>query len=134
MDWPDYHVAALAMIGYREARGEGDEGIRAVMHVVRNRVNSGWGDWDKVITAKNQFSSFTVLGDSQTIVWPTKPNALFDTCMQLATVVYGGNDPDPTNGAVYYYNPQTATSQWFLDNIVAKHQKVATLGHHEFFK
>jgi len=134
VDWPDYHVAALAMVGYREARGEGEEGIRAVMHVVRNRVLSGWGDWDAVITGKNQFSSFTILGDSQTIVWPKKPTPLFDTCMKLATVVYAGSDPDPTNGATFYYNPDTATSKWFIDNVVAKREKVATLGHHVFFK
>jgi len=130
-----YDKTVLKLLGYREAAGEGCLGIRAVMHVVDNRVQAGWGSWLHVITAHNQFSSMSVLGDGQTIVWPIWEDPTFLECDDLAEKVYTHTDTDdPTNGALYYYNPKTATSQWFIDNIVNKKQKVAVIGHHEFFR
>ncbi len=129
----EYEIFLLQRVGYLEARGEGCDGIRAVMHVVDNRVTAGWGNYTHVITAHNQFSSMSVLGDSQTIVWPIWEDPIFSMCGDLADKVYGHTDPDLTNGALYYYNPATATSQWFMDNIATR-PKVATIGHHVFFK
>lgn len=134
MNWPDYNTALLAVVGYREARGEGPEGIRAVMNVIKNRVTAGWGDWSKVITGKNQFTSISVPGDSQTVVWPAKPDPIFDSCMQIATDVYTGTGADTTGGALFYGNPRDLTSTWFINNVVNKRQKTVTIGHHDFYK
>jgi N-acetylmuramoyl-L-alanine amidase len=140
MIWDDYYKALLAITLYREGRGEGGSDLHAkqdalegIAWVVRNRVTAKWGDWDHVITKKWQFSSLTAPGDSQLVVWPDSPDVIFELCMQVAEAVFNGVGADPTNGALYYYNPKTATSQWFIDNVVNKLTKTATIGNHEFF-
>lgn len=135
MTWDDYYASLLALTAWREARGEGREGMRAVMHVIRNRVVAAPSsiDYGHVITKKWQFSSMTATGDGELVDWPNRPDPAFQLAMDLVPSVMDGSDPDITNGALYYYNPATATSQWFKDNIADKMPKVATIGHHEFF-
>lgn len=126
----------LAICLWREARGEGIVGMRAVGWVIRNRVMKLGQPWFKVITSKNQFSSMSVLGDSQTIVWGDPSILPFQEVCQLAKLIYEGTDTDPTNGALYYYNPVTATSKWFKENIVDnpdEHPSLGTIGNHTFY-
>jgi hypothetical protein len=111
----DYEKALLALVMYREARGDGMEAMRAVGHVVANRVAAKWGDWSKVITKHDQFSSMSVLGDSQNIVWI---NPITQPLLDAAEAVYGGNDPDVTLGAMYYANERTEDSEWYKTNII----------------
>lgn len=134
VNWQDYNTSLLAVVAYREARGEGPEGIRAVMNVIKNRVNAGWGDWSKVITGRNQFTSISVPGNSQTVIWPAKPDPIFDTCMAIATDVMAGTSADNTGGALYYGNPRDITSSWFINNVVNKRPKTASIGLHDFYK
>lgn len=136
MKWDDYNKALLALVTWREARNQPREGQRAVMHVIHNRVLKNWGSIEHVICAPNQFSSFTVKGDSQLVMWPKTPDPAFEQIMQLVDGVLDGTDPDLTNGALYYYNPATATSGWFQSNIAgnaAEHPQVAQIGAHVFF-
>lgn len=128
----DFNKSLLLLLVYREARGEGPDGMRAVAHVVRNRVSKGWGDWIGVMTKPNQFSSLSVLGDGQTIVWPAATNV--DSLTDMVESVYSGSDEDPTNGALYYANEVTATSGWYKTNIIDSGQHPVTLhlGHHTF--
>lgn len=106
-----------ALCAWREARSEGIEGMRAVLHVINNRHKESGQSWAEEIAKKNQFSAMTVLGDSQTVVYPKETDQLFDSAMALAFLIYSQCDPDPTNGATFYWNPKTATSKWFRDNI-----------------
>lgn len=136
MEWIDYNRAILALCVWREARGEGLEGMRACAHVVSNRVRAHWGDYSKVIAAKNQFSSMTVLGDSQTVLWPIRPNSMFEAAMDIAEKVYVETDIDITHGALYYANLDTLTSQWFKEQILGRpdeHPITAKIGAHTFF-
>lgn len=131
----NYDTFLLALTMQREARGEGRDGMRAVGHVVRNRNLAGWGSIYDCITKKNQFSSISVLGDSQTIYFP-KPADFLDTCYDARRIMEG-NDGDITGGALYYYNPKTATSPWFLKTIVSdieNHPTTIILGNHTFYK
>lgn len=129
MTWNDYYKTMLAITGFREARGEGREGIRAVLHVIRNRVNAGYGDWDHVITKKWQFSSLTAPGDSQLVVWPDSPDPIFETCMNLAEEVFNNTDPDITAGSTHYFNPHVVLPDW-----AAGMQLMATIGNHVFYR
>lgn len=131
-DW--YLVALLALVTWREARGEGLTGMRAVIHVIRNRVLAWKQDWDTVITNRNQFSSMTVKGDSQLVLWPDDDSEMFKNILTLADRVFDGNDPDPIFGALYYWNPRTADSPWFVKNVSTVMPKVAVIGNHEFFR
>lgn len=131
---PDYYlIILLAICGWREASGEGLLGIRAVLHVIRNRHLAWKQDWDTVISNRNQFSSMTTPGDSQLLRWPDDDSPLFRQILDEAEKVFSGSEPDTTNGATYYRNPKTANSPWFKKHVAEVMPKVAVIGNHEFF-
>jgi N-acetylmuramoyl-L-alanine amidase len=129
MTWNDYYKTMLALTMWREARGEGRDGMRAVGHVIRNRVDAAMGDWDHVITKKWQFSSLTAAGDSQLIVWPDSPDGEFETAMNLAEDIFTNIDPDITVGATHYFNPHVVLPNW-----ASQMKQVATIGNHVFYR
>jgi len=137
MSWVDYHKILLSMVLWREARGEGEDGMTAVACVIRNRVKLWKISWIVAIVAKNQFSSMGTAGDSQLVLWPQDKDLKFEAAMRIAEQVYNDYQEDITGGAVYYANLATATSGWFFENIVNqqdKHPQTVTVGHHTFFK
>jgi spore germination cell wall hydrolase CwlJ-like protein len=123
----------LLIVCFREARGDGRDAMRAVAHVIANRVKAWKTDWISAITKPNQFSSMTVLGDSQTVVWPTEQDAV--NLYVLISNVYDGTDPDNTNGALYYANEANVTSEWYKTYIMSPtHPISATIGPQTFRK
>lgn len=131
-----FAVMLLALVIWREARGEGEDGMRAVAHVIRNRVEKWGKSWNKIITGNAQFSSMTIRGDTQTVKWPADGDPQFESASKIASAVYSGQDDDLTHGALYYANLETETSEWFKDEIVDKsevHQKLAVIGRQTFF-
>ncbi len=141
LTWMEYDLVMLALTMWREAQGEGREGMRAVGHVIRNRVLNGSEPWDVVITKKWQFSSISVLGDGETIDWPDRndPQAKQDAwvlAMQLAGPIFEGTDEDITSGSLWYFNPAATpptSSFWASVANNPECEKVLTLGHHEFY-
>lgn len=140
-----YAEYLLALVMWREARGEGEEGMRAVGHVIRNRVSRGWGNWVEVMAKPLQFTSInppkTKEGypkDPQTCRWPAPDDVRWITAEQLAHQIYSGQDDDPTQGALYYANLQTIdTGGWFEKNILAdpaKFPPTVVIGHHSFYR
>jgi len=132
-------VDNLALVTWKEARGEGMEGCRAVMHVITNRVgHPGFAHTlHDVIYGKNQFTSMSVSSDPEFNLVPSPNDAIFIACHALALLVLAGSDEDVTKGAHYYANLKNTTSGWFFRNIVnnpAEHPATATIGHHTFFK
>ena len=129
-----YETVMLALVMWREARGEGRDGMRAVGHVVRNRHKAGWGSVVECIVKKNQFTSMSVPGDSQLTRWP-KVSEFLDT-LHDAQRILDDSDPDITGGALYYENPDVATSAWFINNVrlnTVEHPSTATIGRHVFY-
>lgn len=135
MNWDTWYQIALALCVWREASGEGHDGMRAVAHVVANRVEATHlpDTWDDVIFRKWQFSSMTANGDPSLMRWPISQvrNREFTDAMQVAELVYAGNDPDNTGGATMYYAdtiPPPKDWDW------AKLKQTVKIGHHTFFK
>ena len=130
MIWDDYYRVMLALTAWREARGEPDPhtSMRAVMHVIANRVRAGQGDWDHVITKKWQFSSMTATGDPELVLWPDSPDTQFEDAMNTAELVLDGTYGDITGGATFYFNPNIVKPDW------ASHfEKTCSIGHHDFY-
>lgn len=136
----DKYIMALCI--WREAGGDGVDGMTAVAWVIQNRFNAkfdGASTILDVITEKNQFSSLTVLGDRMTVKWPRSNSAQADLSAWAAAqqiVLNLSTSTDPTNGALYYYNPKTATSSWFTQNIAhsPNHPQTAEIKSQVFFK
>jgi len=108
----------MARIIYGEARGEPYKGQVAVGAVVMNRIRSGQFP-DTIRGVVFQPGAFTAVDDGQ--YWLT-PNA---TAYKAALDAVRGWDP--TYGALYYFNPKTATSKWIWSR-----QQTVTIGNHIF--
>lgn len=111
-------VKLLARTVYSEARGEHFTGQVAVAAVVLNRI----ADPDfpgSVSGVIFQPWAFTAVYDGQ--FW-LEPNREAYRAVETALEGY-----DPTDGAVYYYNPVTATSRWIFSRPVIKR-----IGRHVF--
>lgn len=116
----DVQLLARAING--EARGESYEGQVAVGAVILNRVKNP--NFPNTIAGViYQPGAFTAVSDGQI-------NVAID---KNATVVKAAQDAlngwDPTNGAIYYFNPNTATSSWIWSRPYIK-----TIGKHRFCK
>lgn len=130
MTWDAWYTCLWALTAWREARGEDSEGMRAVLHVILNRLNlRRWGDADHLIESKWQFSSMTAPGDPMLVQWPDSPDPVFAKALELANLIYTGKDVDPTGGATHYFNPRVVLPTW-----AASMKKTATIGHHIFYK
>jgi len=96
-------LTLLARTVYSEARGEPFEGQVAVAAVVLNRLHDP--DFpDTVREVIFQPLAFTAVADGQ--FWLTPNQRAYDA------VHYAINGWDPVDGALYYWNPVTATSRW----------------------
>lgn len=111
-------VNLLARLIYGEARGESYVGQVAVAAVVLNRVKNP--SFPNTISGViYQPYAFTVVSDGQINLTPNQ------TAYKAAKDAINGWDP--TGGAIYYYNPATATSSWIYSRKV-----ITTIGSHVF--
>jgi spore germination cell wall hydrolase CwlJ-like protein len=132
----DFEKGLLALVCWREARGDGIEAMLAVAHVIHNRVKAWGKSYCEVIDGHDQFSSMTIAGDSQLLVWPDVRNPLFVQLLQKLDDAYAGTGDDLTKGSIYYGNLANVTSGWFKSEIVGKpdqHPMKAIIGKQHFF-
>lgn len=129
-------VRLLAATAWAEARTEGEEGMRAVAHVMVNRIGERFGgDLRTVILAPRQFSAWNI-GD------PNRPLArnperyarggvnleTWTLAQQIAREVLSGQSVDPTDGALFYHT--TAIRPYW-----SRHGEGArTIGAHIFYR
>jgi spore germination cell wall hydrolase CwlJ-like protein len=140
-DRDDIHSAALC--AWKEARGEGVDGMCAVLWVLKNRLGApGFArKLHDVIYGKNQFSSMSVPSDKQFNLKPEDDDPVFPAAMKMAATVFGGQFKDsslddPTRNAHFYANlHEISTDGWFYKDIVLsqEHPVTAQIGHHTFF-
>ena len=111
-------IYLLAKLVHSEARGEVYTGQVAVAAVVLNRVRDSRFP-NTIAGVIYQPWAFTAINDGQFALEPNQ------TAYQAARDAMNGWDP--TYGAVYYYNPKTATSSWIRST-----KTVTTIGRHVF--
>lgn len=129
MNWNEWQKWCGALCAWREAGGEGRDGIRAVLHVISNRAKQQNKTWAEIIYARLQFSSMTYPQDPQLTRVPHPPDPAFVNCYEIADLIFEGNDFDLTCGATHYFNPSIVLPSW-----AASMTKVASIGHHDFYK
>ncbi len=112
----DVYLMARAVHG--EARGEPYIGKVAVAAVILNRVRHP--DYPNTIAGViYQPLAFTAVADGQINLTPDEES--------LRAVRDAMNGWDPSYGAIFYYNPATATSRWIFGRPVH-----ITIGKHRF--
>lgn len=111
-------VWLLAKLIAAEARGESYTGQVAVGAVVLNRVDHPSFP-DSIAGVIYQSGAFSCVNDAN---WNVSPNATSQKAARDAI-----NGWDPSGGAIYYYNPKTATNAWIRSRPV-----ITTIGNHVF--
>ncbi|MBD0382335.1 spore cortex-lytic enzyme [Paenibacillus sedimenti] len=115
-----YELDILAKLIYSEARGEPYVGQVAVGAVVMNRLQSAKFP-NSIEDIAFQPGAFTAVDDGQ--YWLTPGRTAY---LAALDAVKGW---DPTKGALYYFNPDTATSAWIWSR-----PQTVKIGNHIFAK
>ena len=110
----------LSRLVYGEARGEPYTGQVAVAAVVLNIVEHSSFP-NTIAGVIYQSGAFDVVSDGQINLTPN------DTAIKAAQDALNGWDP--SNGAIYYFNPSTATNKWIWSRPMT-----VTIGKHRFCK
>ena len=110
----------LSRLVYGEARGETYTGKVAVAAVVLNRVNNSAFP-NTISGVIYQSGAFTAVSDGQINLSPDS------SAIKAAQDALNGWDP--SYGAIYYFNPNTATSSWIWSR-----PQTVTIGNHIFCK
>ena len=114
------NVNLLARLVHGEARGEPYTGQVAVAAVVLNRVKSSSFP-NTIAGVIYQAGAFDAVSDGQINV---APGSTATKAAQDALNVW-----DPSYGAIYYFNPNTATNKWIWSR-----PTTVTIGNHRFCK
>ena len=110
----------LARIIHGEARGENYTGQVAVGAVVMNRVRHSSFP-NTIAGVIYQSGAFDAVADGQVNLNPS------ETAKKAAQDALNGWDP--SYGAIYYFNPATATNKWIWSR-----PETITIGRHRFCK
>ena len=114
----DLQLMARAING--EARGEPYEGQVAVGAVILNRVKDSRFP-NSISGVIYQSGAFTAVSDGQINEKIAENSTVYKAAQDAM------NGSDPTNGALYFYNPSKTKSKWLFSLPV-----VATIGEHKF--
>ena len=114
------NVNLLARLIYGESRGEPYTGQVAVGAVVMNRVKSSSFP-NSISGVIYQSGAFDAVSDGQINLAPN------DSAKKAAQDAINGWDP--SYGAIYYFNPATATNKWIWSR-----PATVTIGKHRFCK
>ncbi|SHE48092.1 cell wall hydrolase [Clostridium fallax] len=118
----DKDINLMSQIVFAESKGEPYEGKVAVASVILNRaVSPGFPSTiEKVIKQKNAFSCVV---NGKISVTPTKE--CYDAVMEAI------KGYDPSNRALYFYNPKSSTCNWMKQ---IEKKNIKTIGRHVFFQ
>ena len=117
-------IRLLAKLIHAEARGESLKGQIAVGAVIINRLASGsfpGNIRDIVFQKTNKVYQFTPVQDGQISLEPDRAS------FYAAERAIKGDDP--TNGALFFYNPETSSDEWIRTLPVT-----TVIGNHVFAK
>ena len=116
----DMQLLARAVNG--EARGEVYEGQVAVAAVILNRVKHPSFP-NTIAGVIYQPGAFTAVSDGQINEPIAENSTVYKACQDAM------NGWDPTYGAIYYFNPDTATNKWIWSRPL-----IIQIGKHRFCK
>lgn len=125
-------VDAAARTAYGEARGD-PESLLGVIATILNRQGHGqWGDTvQDVVQAPKQYSSWNE-GDPnrKKMLGQSALDPDFADIQDQVVALMQGEAKDPTGGAEFYFNPDTANPQWDFGKL----EPTVKLGRHQFYK
>ncbi len=131
--WMSDPVQVGARTAWGEARGEGNNGMAAVLCVGRNRASrpAWWGhDLCSVFLHPWQFSCWNAADvNLPKILTITDMDPQFREAIALAQALVGGHLTDMTKGADHYYDTRSPRPAWASSQFYC-----CTIGHHAFYR
>ncbi|WP_053075104.1 LysM peptidoglycan-binding domain-containing protein [Ornithinibacillus californiensis] len=116
-------VEWLAKMIYSEGRGESIEGQIAIGAVIMNRVNSPlFPNTIKEVLFEKSYGYYQFTPAETGVIHTAEPNGQNYEAAERAL-----NGEDPTNGALFFYNPDKASSSYLGSRVVS-----TTIGNHVF--
>jgi hypothetical protein len=133
-------ITSLALVGWREDRGDGIEGCQAVMNVVCNRIGyPGFArNLHDVVYGKNEFTSMSDPNNPEFRLYPDAADLLWVCCLRFACQLLSSKGAiDPSRGAHYYadltYITPDGWFQKFVLDMPAKHPHTVTIGRQSYY-
>ena len=125
-------IDTLAYCSWMEARGDSEDAMRAVQHVIVKRsISPGFAhNIHDAVYGKNQFS-WTLPNDPEHGLEPADGDPQYAYALSVAPAVLTGTDTDdPSGGALFYANEHFVTSGWYFNVIISSgaHPITATIG------
>ncbi|HYD73822.1 MAG TPA: cell wall hydrolase [Candidatus Binatia bacterium] len=127
-------VRLLAATVWGEARSEGEDGMRAVAHVMVNRIGPRFGeDLATVILSPKQFSVWNRGDPNRRLVTnfvadaDRAGDAQWETAQLIAREVLSGQSVDPTDGALFYHT-RSIRPRWSRQGVGRQ-----VIGQHVFY-
>ena len=127
-----YDIDIVARTLFGEARGEGSLGMRAVAHVIRNRVrDKRWRDtYAEVCLRSKQFSAWNRRNPQYPLMRDIGlDNATYRIAYAIAAEVMAAESEDVTQGANHYFATSIDPPSW-ADPV----KETVTIQSHRFFK
>ncbi len=127
-------IDIVARTAWGEARGEGYEGMQAVINVIYNRASSPIEWWGKspvdIALYDSQFTAWNEGNPNRdAMLAVTKADPQFRDALALAKLAAFGQLEDISGGADHYFNPSIVLPSW-----ASKMTKVASIGGHDFYR
>ncbi|HOT88113.1 MAG TPA: cell wall hydrolase [Bacteroidales bacterium] len=123
----------LAATLWKEARGEGERGMQAVMNVIMNRAKGDFKKAKDIALASKQFSAWNNISNPEqvalTFAKQVKNDEQWKQAIKIVYQASKGNLPDITKGAICYFNPKLLHPSWMRSMI-----KTTEIGNHSFYK
>jgi hypothetical protein len=129
MNIDEFNKAGAILCAWREARGDGPDAMRAILHVIDNRAKDRGKSWDVIVFQRLQFTSMTYGPDPELTLVPVTGDAQFDYLCSIIDAVYIGTDLDNTLGATNYFANYIPIPTWAKSMI-----KTVTIGKQSFYK
>lgn len=129
-----YVVAATV---WGEARGEGTNGMQAVLNVIMNRAKGNFTNAASVSLRPKQFSIWNNIKDPYTYSTQLaqkardgklKDKKQYDQALAMVDLAMRGKLKDITGGALFYFNPKLANPSW-----AKKLRFIKKIGNHDFY-
>lgn len=123
------YIVAATLWG--EARGEGQQGMQAVLNVIMNRAKGDFKKARDVVLATKQFSMWNNVSDPEASALNLARNSddQWLVAVRLVDKAAQGKLPDITHGALFYFNPKKANPSWAKKMI-----RTVRIGNHDFYK
>jgi spore germination cell wall hydrolase CwlJ-like protein len=132
----DSYILAATIWG--EARGEGTNGMQAVLNIIMNRAKGNFSKAVAVALKPKQFSFWNKIHDPAKYALELansqrSKNDLdhkrYMDALRLVDDARKGTLPDITGGATFYFNPKLANPSWAKEMVITKQ-----IGNHKFLR